>query len=307
LLIADIVPEVWVPPPPVREWRALISFRRRLTKQLTMSKNRLHSVVQRGNLRPPEGGLLAEKNRAWWAAQDFSELTEFQIQGDVEIVAHLERQKAAVDQKLAELSNTEPWAAEMVYLMQIPGFGLIFSMTVLAAIGDIRRFAHSKQLVGYAGLGAGVHASGEKHQDKPITKAGRKELRWALVEAAWVAVRSDPYWKAHFQRLESRMHRNQAIVAIARRLLVSVWHILIKREPYRHFAEETLAYKMLTWAWSLDEIARQGLTRAQFAKYGLLRLGIGQELERIERGGYLRRLAPAAEVLALKPELTPPR
>jgi hypothetical protein len=64
LLIADVVPEGWVPPQPVRELRALISFRWRLNKQLTMSKNRLHSVVQRFNLRPPEGGLLAENNRA---------------------------------------------------------------------------------------------------------------------------------------------------------------------------------------------------------------------------------------------------
>jgi transposase len=149
----------------------------------------------------------------------------------LEIVAHLEGQKAALDHKLAELSNTEPWATDMVFLLQLPGFGLIFSMVVLAAIGDIHRFAHPKQLVGYAGLGAGVHASGDKHQDKPITKAGRKELRWALVEAAWVAVRSDPYWKAQFQRLEKRMHRNQAIVAIARRLLVTVWQVLTKRAP----------------------------------------------------------------------------
>jgi transposase len=271
-----------------------------------MSKNRLHSVVQKHNLQPPEGGLLADKNGTWWETQAFSELTGFQVARDLEIVAHLEEQKEAIDQKLAELSNTEPWAADMVFLMQIPGFGLIFSLVVLAAIGDIARFAHPKQLVGYAGLGAGVHASGEKHQDKPITKAGRKELRWALVEAAWVAIRSDPYWKAQFQRLEKRMHRNKAIVAIARRMLVCLWHILTKREPYRHFAAETIAYKMLTWAWSLDEHARQGLTRPQFAKYGLLRLGIGQDIERIERGGYPRRLAPVEEVLTLKPELAPP-
>jgi hypothetical protein len=90
-------------------------------------------------------------------------------------------------------------------------------------------------------------------------------------------------------------------------LLVSLWYILTKREPYRHFDAQTIAYKMLSWAWSLDETARDGLTRQQFARYGLLRLGIGQALERIERGGYPRRLAPAKEVLALKHELDPPR
>jgi len=307
LLIADIVPEVWVPPMHVRELRSLISFRWRLNKQMTMSKNRLQSVVQRFNLNPPEGGLLADKNKPWWEEQEFSDLTGFEVEQDLEIVKTLERQKEALDQKLSELSNSEPWASDMVYLMQIPGLGPIFSMVILSAIGDIKRFSHPKKLVGYAGLGAGVHASGEKYQEKSITKEGRKELRWALVEAAWRAVGSDPYWKAQHKRLEKRMHRNKATVAIARRLLVSIWHILTKREPYRHFDEEDIAYKMLIWSWAMDEKSRDGMTPQQFAKYGLLRLGIGQDLERIERGGAFRRIAPTEEILALKPELAPPR
>jgi len=307
LLIADIVPDVWAPPQHVRELRSLISFRWRLSKQITMSKNRLHSVVQRFNLNAPEGGLLTDKNQSWWERQEFSELTGFQVQRDLEIVAHLEEQKAAIDQKLMELSNTEPWASDMAFLMQIPGFGLIFSLVVLAAIGDISRFSDPKKLVGYAGLGAGVHASGEKYQEKSITKAGRKELRWALVEAAWVAVRSDQYWKAQFIRLKKRMHVNKAIVSIARRMLVSIWYILTRREPYRHFDEETIAYKMLIWSWAMNEKSRHGMTPQQFAKYGLLRLGVGQDLERIHRGGAPRRIAPTEEILALKPELSPPR
>ena len=127
------------------------------------------------------------------------------------------------------------------------------------------------------------------------------------MEAAWVAVRSDPYWKAQFIRLKKRMHVNKAIVAIARRLLVSIWYILTRREPYHHFDEETIAYKMLIWSWAMDKKSRDGMTPQQFAKYGLLRLGIGQDLERIVRGGAPRRLAPTEEILALKPELVPPR
>jgi transposase len=147
----------------VRELRSLISFRWRLTKQITMSKNRLHSVVHLFNLDPPEGGLLTDKNKSWWDRQAFTELTGFQVECDLEIVEHLEEQKEAIDRKLMELSNTEPWASEMVYLMQIPGIGLIFSMVILSAIGDINCFPHPKKLVGYAGLGAGVHDSGKKH------------------------------------------------------------------------------------------------------------------------------------------------
>ena len=171
LLIADIVPEVWVPPMHVRELRSLVSFRWRLSKQIVMSKNRLHSVIQRFNLIPPEGKILADKNKSWWEQQEFSDLTAFQVQMDLEIVEQLEARKALIDQKLAEMSNTEPWDSEIVYLMQFPGFGIIFSMIVLSAIGDISRFEHAKKLVGYAGLGAGVHHSGEKYQEKSITNA----------------------------------------------------------------------------------------------------------------------------------------
>ena len=306
LLIADIVPEVWVPPQHVRELRSLISFRWRVGKQITMSKNRLHSVLQRFNLTPPEGQLLADQNQAWWEAQEFSALTGLQVQLDREIVAQLEAQKAKIDQQLAELSDTAPWADDIVFLMQIPGFGLLTSLILLAAVGDIARFSHPKKLVGYAGLGAGVHDSGQKHQEKSITKAGRKELRWALVQAAWGAVRSDPYWQGQYQRLTQVKHPNQAIVAIARRLLVTAWHLLTKREPYRHFDETALAYKMLLWSWQLDEAARHGLSRPQFAKYGLLRLGLGQDLTRIVRHNFPRRLAPTDEVLQLRPDLKPP-
>jgi len=306
LLIADIVPDVWVPPMHVRELRSLISFRWRLSKQITMSKNRLHSVVQRFNLTPPEGNLLAEKNQDWWTEQEFSELTGFQVKRDLRIVEQLETHKAEIDQKLAELSNTAPWADDMVYLMQIPGFGLLTSMILLAAVGDIERFSRPKKLVGYAGLGAGVHSSGQKHQEKSITKQGRKELRWVLVQAAWAAVRSDPYWKAQYQRLTKVKHPNKAIVAIARRLLVAAWHILSKRETYRHFDHESIAYKMMIWSQRMDEKALRGLTRQQFIKYGLLRLGVGQDLTRIVRKGVPRRIAPTGEVLKLRPDLKPP-
>ena len=82
-LISGTVPEVWVPPVHVRELRSLISFRWRLNKQITMSKNRLQSVAQRFNLDLPEGGLLTEKNRGWWREQEFTDLTGFEVKQDL--------------------------------------------------------------------------------------------------------------------------------------------------------------------------------------------------------------------------------
>jgi len=66
-----------------------------------------------------------------------------------------------------------------------------------------------------------------------------------LVQAAWGAAHSDPYWKAQYQRLTKIKHPHVAIVAVARKLLGAAWQILTKRVPYRHFDEKTIAYKML--------------------------------------------------------------
>jgi transposase len=306
LLIADIVPEVWVPPVPVRELRGLISYRWRLVKMSTMIQNRLHSLLHRHNIQAPEGGLDTEKNQAWWEQQEFCPIEALQVKQELATLAQIEQHKEEIEQELGRLSLTEPWASQSAYLMQLSGVGLVITMTVLAAIGDISRFESPKKLVGYAGLGAGVHDSGKEHRDKKITKSGRKELRWAMVEAAWRAVRSNPYWKKQFEVLKRRKHPNQAIVMIARKLLVTVWYVLSRQEAFRHASEEDLAYKMLIWSWSMNEEARQGMTPQQFAKYGLLRLGIGRDLTRIVKGGYPRRLAPAEEVLAIRPELRPP-
>jgi hypothetical protein len=76
--------------------------------------------------------------------------------------------------------------------------------------------------------------------------------------------------------------------------------------PFGSFDDETIAYKMLIWSWKMDEKALHGLTRQQFAKCGLLRLDVGTDITRIVRSNLPRRIAPAEEVLKLKPELRPP-
>lgn len=307
LLIVDMVPEVWVPPVYVRELRALMSYRWRLLKMSTMVINRLRSLLHRHNIPGPEGKLYALKNQDFWNDLPLSSIENMRVNQELATLRHLRSLIDEIQDQLAILSNSEPWKDQVVYLMQLPGVGLVVSMTVLSAIGDISRFPSAKKLVGYAGLGAGVHHSGRTKRGKRITKRGRRELRWAMVEAAWRAVRCDPHWKAQFEDLKKRKHHSQAIVAIARKMLVVVWHVLSKQEPCRHSHDDDLAYKMLTWSQHLDEDALHGMSRQQFAKYGLLRLGTGKNIQRIVRNGKPRRLAPADEVFALLPDLRPPK
>jgi transposase len=304
LLAANLVPEVWVPPAHVRELRQLLSQRRQLVETHTQIVNRLHSVAHRHHLNHARGKRFNEKNTAWQKDKRLSKLEQFQLALEMENRAYIEKQISRIGKEVAKMSHRSPWAQAMTYLMQLPGFGVITAMTVLAAIGEIQRFESAKHLASYSGLTGGLDQSGTKLVQKGITKEGRKELRWAMVEVAQRAVKSDPRWTRKFQELHKRMHRNQAIVAVARQLLELVWYVLTRRQPYRHFSQERIAYKYLTWAWQMDEEARAGLTRQQFARYYLMRLGIGHDLTRIALNPkYPRKLASEAELLTLRPQL----
>jgi transposase len=303
LLIADIVPEVWVPPVEVRQLRAMISYRWRLVKMSTAIQNRMHSLLHRHNIQAPEGKIDTGENREWWEKLSLSLLEDLRLKQEIKTLRMVRENIVEVDVELGRLSTGERWGDQAVYVMQIPGVGIIVTMTILSAIGDIRRFESPKKLVGYAGLGAGVHDSGQTHRGKGITKFGRKELRWALVEAAWQGIRANPRWRAEYDALCKRKHPNQAIVAIARKLLVTLWYLLNNQVAYNRSSDEDLAYKMLTWSWHIDKTALNGMTRQQFAKYGLLRLGKGENLTRIVKGGLPRRIASKEDVQALKPDL----
>jgi len=303
LLAAGWMPEVWVPPVEVRELRGLIAHRRQLVKQRTRLKNHLHSLLHRHQLAVVDGDPFADKNRAWWDGLKVSPVERLHLRHDLKALEEADEQIAEVEAELQRLSATAPWAEQMTYLIQLPGFGLLTAMTILAAIGDVSRFETAKQLVGYAGLGASVHDSGNTHRTGRITKSGRREMRWALVEAAWAAVEGFSYWKERYERLSQRMHPNQAIVAIAHQLLIAVWHVLTERAADAHADPKRVAVKLMRWSWDLTDEQRGGLTSRQFIRYHLMRLQLGEDLTHITYGNMPRRIASVEEVLALKPEL----
>jgi len=304
LLAANLVPEVWVPAAHIREMRQLLCQRRQLVETHTQIVNRMHSVAHRHHLQHERGKRFNEQNTAWQKDKRLSKVEQFQLELEMENRASMEKQIQRIGREVTKMCHQKPWAESMTYIMQLPGFGVITGMTALAAIGEVQRFGSAKHLASYSGLTGGLDQSGTHLVQKGITKAGRKELRWAMVEAAQRAVKSDPHWKRKFQEMEKRMHRNQAIVAVARQLLELVWYVLTRRQPYRHFSQERIAYKYLTWAWQMDDEARDGLTRQQFTRYYLMRLGIGHDLTRIALDPkHPRKIASEAELLTLRPEL----
>jgi transposase len=151
LLAANLLPEVWVPPQPVRELRALVSHRRQLVEQQRAAKNRLRSLLARHQITPPPGGIDKETTRAWWTQLSLPSSEYLLAEQNLRLLKEVEAMLDEVDRELARLSVQPLWRPAMAFLIQLPGIGMRTGMTLLSAIGDIRRFPIAKQLVGYSG------------------------------------------------------------------------------------------------------------------------------------------------------------
>lgn len=290
LLAANLLPEVWVPPQPVRELRALVSHRRQLVEQQRAAKSRLRSVLARHQLTPPPGGIDKATNRDWLTALQLPRSEKLLIEHNLRLLTEVESMLDEVERELGRLSVQPIWRTAMAFLVQLPGIGMATGMTLLSAIGDIHRFPSAKQLVGYSGLGARVYSSGHTHRTGRITKQGRRELRTTLVEVAWTAVRHNEYWAQQFHTLAQRIGKAKAIVAIARKLLVVIWHVLSKQQVDRHADEAAVARSLMRWGAYYGVATSLQLPRAVFVRQELTRLGIGETLNSVFFAGRQNRL-----------------
>jgi len=283
LLAKGLLVSVWVPPQEVRQLRSLIAQRAKMVKLSTQARNRLHAVLHRHHLPLPEqGSPFAPERRSWWVELPLSTAEKVCVLCDLDTLAFAQKQIALLEQALNELAAQDE---RIPLLIQLTGVGVLSALTILAAVGQIERFPSAKHLVGYAGLGARIHDSGQTTRTGRITKTGRRDLRSAMVESAWTAVRCDLHWKAEFERLKPRLGSNKAIVAIARKLLVAVWHILSKGQADRFAQPERLARKFMQHTYLLGEASRSpGQSTSQYVRQQLDRLGLGQHLTHIPWG-----------------------
>ncbi|MBI3168641.1 MAG: IS110 family transposase [Chloroflexi bacterium] len=301
---AGLLPAVWIPPIEVREMRALVAHRRKMVKLSSIAKCRLHALLHRHDIEEPEGfELFTEDMQAWWKSMKVSPLEKQCMLSDM---ATLEFAREQVKQIEAALNIEIAKDARAPLLVQITGIGLLTAVTILSAIGDIRRFPTAKQLVGYTGLGARVHASGMTYSTGRITKSGRKDLRWAMVQAARQAVAHHPHFKVEYERLSKRIGTKKAIVAVARKLLVVVWQVLTK-ETADKFANPTqVACGLFAFAHrARAKNLPNGQRALEFVREQMDRLGIGEDVAVIPWGTKTFKLPKSKLKQDEEPELHP--
>lgn len=288
-----LIEPVWVPPVEVRELRALIAQRAKMVNLSTQAKNRLHALLHRKGILKPEGkAIFSPDFRSWWESLPLTPREEFRIASDLNTLEFADEEADRIEDYLAKESVKDDRVPLLVHL---PGIGLLTAMTILAAVGTIERFESASKLVGYAGLGASVYDSGQKHSTGRITKMGRKDLRGAMVDAAHVAVRHHPKWRKEFHRLEKSIGRNKAYVAIARKLLVVVFNVLSKVEADRFAQPEKVARSLFNHVYQRIGVSRlpEGVSAKDYVRYHLDQLGIGSRIKEVPWGTRVIKLPPS--------------
>jgi len=228
MLQADMLAESYVPPDEIRTLRDLVRTRKSLVEARTAEKNRVRAVLTRTN-NTYDSELFGPTGREFLAELSLSDTDRTIVEAHLSIIDEYDQQIERLEEKIERRVLESPAAQR---LLTIPGVGQYTAAVIVAEVGEIERFDEDKQLVSYAGLDPVVHQSGDKEVRGSISKEDSAPLRWALVQCASIAVRCDEYLGNFYTRLKQRKNHQIAIVATARKMLVSIFHMLTRKEPY---------------------------------------------------------------------------
>jgi transposase len=241
LLAADYLPSVWVADQATQALRRQVARRAHIVRQRTRLKNRVQAILHR-NLIPrcPAADLLGIKGRCWLANQPLGADEQLAVEALLRQLDFHARELRIIDAELGRVALAGP---EVKRLMTIPGVDATVALSIVAAVGDFRRFRSPEQLVCYLGLNPRVKQSGgQPASHGRITKQGRAHARGMLVEAAWAAAKTPGPLRAFYERIRGRRGMQIAVVATARKLAVLCWTMIERGEDYA-FARPSLTDK----------------------------------------------------------------
>jgi transposase len=230
LLMVGRLPESWIPPQHLLELRARVRLRHTLVDQRREWQQRMQAVLYHHGV-PPRRWLMTSESRAWLARLGLPPAAREQITVALSMIDAHDAQLVPLDQELREYAKRQPGCRA---LMSHYGIGPLTAITILAELGDARRFSSSREAVRYAGLDITVYQSDARRAPGRLSRQGPSALRWALFEAAQCARRSRSPDHAYYLETAARLGGNRACLAVARKLLKRSYHTL------RELGEEAL-------------------------------------------------------------------
>src|SRR4051812_6354039 len=230
LLMVKRLPESWIPPDHLLDLRARVRMRHTLSEQRSEWQQRIQAVLYHHGC-PQRRSLMVGDGRAWLAAQPLSESAREQVTVALAMIDALETQIAPLDRELRAYARRQAGCKALMS----HGIGALTAVTILAELGDCRRFSSSRHAVRYAGMDITVHQSDQHRAPGHLSRQGPPALRWALFEAAQVARRPGSPDRDYYEQAAERLGGNRACLAVARKLLKRSYHTL------RELGEEALA------------------------------------------------------------------
>ncbi len=224
----------------MREVRRLVYYRSRLASSRRRAINQAKGVARRhGQVLPRETDVQR------WLTQEFLNTLPAPdrviLRSACRQITVLETEIAEIEAEIARCVADVP---AVQVLLTITGVGLIGAAATWAILGDPHRFARPKQVARYAGLDPSIVQSGEQHRQGRISKAGSPLLRTLLVEAAHSLARWDTGPLGQFYaRKAQEVGSRRAIIALARKLLIVAWRMLLTGELYRAAKPTVVARK----------------------------------------------------------------
>lgn len=242
---------VWVPPKSKRRERKFVSLYVQFQRTAVRLKNRIHSILQTNMIKPKVKDIFSEEGKKWLRSlENLSEDDKYEVEICLEVLESVEKNKKKLEKEIEAKAIKDK---DVLRLMQIPGINLLSGFIIMSEIGEIERFANSGKLSCYAGLVPSVHQSSQKSYTGRITKAGRKRLRWILIQCANINLRYGVQFRGFYQRIKKKKGHNVAVVAVARKMLEVIWHLLKKEEVYQHLEGGKYANKILSCAYELGK------------------------------------------------------
>lgn len=255
--------EVWQPDVKTREYREVFFAHRNAVKDATRCRNRIHSFLNEHCVRLKSGVRLTEASgeATAMAAKAWRPLQSALIKDAFEQLRHVEKRRKSLERIMVkELVANPRWAS----LWRLMGIRHRVAFALMAMLGDVHRFATAKKLVGYLGLAPRKKQSGndKKGQELGMGKFGRGDVRALLIQSAQNALsqRTSPFHKWGW-KIAVRKHRNEAVAAVARKLTVSIWHLLMGHFTPLVEATEHLRTKLLRLA---TVIGKEGIKALGF-------------------------------------------
>lgn len=230
LLRVGLLPECYVPTGNCRELRELVRARAGLKRTSTRIKNQIHAILANNWIKYEYTDLFGKAGRKFLENLDTKETCKLLITSKLSVLDALDREIKVLESEVLRRAHLDKRA---MLLLTILGIGELSALIILAEIGDIHRFGRAESLVNFAGLHPGEDSSGDRVRRGKITKEGSAWLRWIMVEAAQHTVREEGKIRDLYLRVEAKKGRNKAIVAAARELLVAIYYMLTRMEPYR--------------------------------------------------------------------------